>query len=179
MDRPLHDQKVGVWWSISQNRIIGPIFFNNTINSEHYCVVIFYPFIWHLNDDKIACGYLQHGAPVHTAHASMKLLYKVFRTRIISKGIWPPRLLVSYIPWLSSLGGRDNERHSLKRKSSLSLKWRKWSQFHQDHPSDWTVVCICKQYVYMHVNKHVGAISNICCNLSNVQGLSEYTNHLQ
>jgi hypothetical protein len=33
-DTPLHDQKVGVWRSTSRNLIIGPISFDDTINSE-------------------------------------------------------------------------------------------------------------------------------------------------
>ena len=38
-EKPLHD-KVGVWVAISRRRIVGPIFFMNTINSEHYCLDI-------------------------------------------------------------------------------------------------------------------------------------------
>jgi hypothetical protein len=33
---PLHDQKIGVWCAIIASRIVGPIFFENTINSERY-----------------------------------------------------------------------------------------------------------------------------------------------
>jgi hypothetical protein len=50
---PLHDQKVGVWCVVPQNRIISPIFFSDTINMEHYCDVILYPFIGHLNATKL------------------------------------------------------------------------------------------------------------------------------
>jgi hypothetical protein len=41
-DTPVHDQKVGVWRAISRNLIIGPIFFDDTINSEWYTVKWFF-----------------------------------------------------------------------------------------------------------------------------------------
>ena len=44
-EKPLHDQKVGVWYAISRKRIIGPIFFSETINSERYRAQILQPFI--------------------------------------------------------------------------------------------------------------------------------------
>jgi hypothetical protein len=45
----------------------------------------------------------------------------------------------------------------------------------------------CKQDMYTRVYKHVGAISNICCNLGkhedcvciDVQGISEYTHRMR
>jgi hypothetical protein len=40
-DTSLHDQKVGVWCAISQIRIIGLTFFDDTVSVEHYCEVIF------------------------------------------------------------------------------------------------------------------------------------------
>jgi hypothetical protein len=69
MDTPLHDQKVGVWCATSRNRIIGPIFFDDTLKSEFYGEVILYLFVEHLNEDEIVRGYLQQdGATTHTAH---------------------------------------------------------------------------------------------------------------
>ena len=44
-ETPLHDKKVGVWIAISRHRIVGPIFFMNTINSKHYCLDILHAFI--------------------------------------------------------------------------------------------------------------------------------------
>jgi hypothetical protein len=37
-DTQLHCQKVGVWGAVLGNRIIGPIFLDDTIISERYCV---------------------------------------------------------------------------------------------------------------------------------------------
>jgi hypothetical protein len=88
---PLYNQKVGVWCSISQNMIMGPIFFTETITSECCYEVILCTFFGHLSEGKIAHGCFQHCcATAHTAHVSMKLLRDVFRERIISKDIWPP-----------------------------------------------------------------------------------------
>jgi hypothetical protein len=44
-DTPLHDRAVGVWCTVSRNRIVGPIFFDDTMKSERYCEVILNPFI--------------------------------------------------------------------------------------------------------------------------------------
>jgi hypothetical protein len=83
-DTPLHDLNV--------NRIIGPIFFDDTISSERYCEVIPYTFNGYLNDDENDGDRFQRdGAAAHTAHVSMTLLRDVFGDKIISKDIWPPR----------------------------------------------------------------------------------------
>jgi hypothetical protein len=87
-DTLLYDQKVGVWCAISRNRIIGPIFLDDTINYDGYCKVILHPFIGHLNEDEIARGYFQQdGVTAHTARVSMTLLRDVFGNRIISEDI--------------------------------------------------------------------------------------------
>jgi hypothetical protein len=33
---PLHPVKIGVWYGVSARRIVGPAFFNKTINCERY-----------------------------------------------------------------------------------------------------------------------------------------------
>jgi hypothetical protein len=101
-------------------RLIGPTFFVNTINAEHYCDVILYPLIAQLSGDEIACAcFQQDSAMVHTAYVSMALLCKVFGDRIISSNIWPPRSLdhtpPEFYPWgaLINSAYRDNP-HSLE-----------------------------------------------------------------
>lgn len=42
-DTPLRDQKVGMWCATPWNRIIGPIYLSNTVNSEQYCKRFFTP----------------------------------------------------------------------------------------------------------------------------------------
>ena len=33
---PLHYVKIGIWCAMSAKRVVGPIFFNETVNSERY-----------------------------------------------------------------------------------------------------------------------------------------------
>jgi hypothetical protein len=39
-ETPLQSVKIDVWCAVSHRRIAGPIFFENTINSEHYTVKV-------------------------------------------------------------------------------------------------------------------------------------------
>jgi hypothetical protein len=55
----MHGQKVDLWYAISRNRIICPLFLDDTINLERYCEGILYPFIGHLNEDEISHGCFQ------------------------------------------------------------------------------------------------------------------------
>lgn len=90
-ETPLYDQKVGVWAAVSRRRIVGPIFFDSTINSERYCSIL-YEFIQLLEEDEIMYSWFQQdGATAHTAANSMQLLDEFFGERIISKNVWPPR----------------------------------------------------------------------------------------
>lgn len=91
-EEPLHSAKIGVWIGISRRRIVGPIFFNGTINAQRYCTDILYPFIGELELSEILNGHFQQdSATAHTARVSMALLADVFGDRIISQGLWPPR----------------------------------------------------------------------------------------
>jgi hypothetical protein len=47
---PLHDQKVGVWCAVSGRKIIGPIFFYDTVNSKRYVNNILEPFFQTLTE---------------------------------------------------------------------------------------------------------------------------------
>ena len=88
----LHDKKVGVWVAISRCRIVGPIFFMNTINSERYCSDILHAFIVQMTSDEINYSWFQqNGATAHTPGRFMDLLKEFFGDRIISKDVWPPR----------------------------------------------------------------------------------------
>ena len=91
-ETPLHPEKIGVWCAISRSRIIGPIFFNTTVNSDVYCSDILFPFIGQLNEIELNSGFFQQdNATAHTSHQSMRLLGEIFGERIISQGLWPPR----------------------------------------------------------------------------------------
>jgi hypothetical protein len=48
-------------------------------------------FIGLLQDEVTYSWFQQDGATVHTASNSMKLLIEIFRERVISRNLWPPR----------------------------------------------------------------------------------------
>lgn len=87
---PLHSAKIGVWCAISRRRIIGPLFFTDTINTERYLNII-QQFICLLVSNERYCWFQQDGATAHTSHTTMNALEEFFGNRIISKNLWPPR----------------------------------------------------------------------------------------
>jgi hypothetical protein len=72
----LHVSKIGVWIAVSRRRLIGPIFFNETINETiRYREQILEPFINELDDEEVQTGYFQHdGATAHTAPETLNYL---------------------------------------------------------------------------------------------------------
>lgn len=86
----LHPLKVGVWCAISQRRVIGPIFFEKSVDSDTYTNII-QDFIALLEEDERYAWFQQDGAPAHTAGKTMKVLAEFFEDRVISKGKWPAR----------------------------------------------------------------------------------------
>ena len=55
--KPLHDQKVGVWCALSRGRIIGPIFFENTITTKRYIHKILEPIFDQLTEQEKQQGW--------------------------------------------------------------------------------------------------------------------------
>lgn len=92
IETDLHPIKVGVWVAISRRRIIGPIFFEETINAERYRTLILAEFLRQLHDDELQTGYFQQdGATAHTANTTLNYLREFYGDRLISKNVWPPR----------------------------------------------------------------------------------------
>lgn len=92
VETSLHPVKVGVWTAISRRRIVGPIFFYETINAERYRTLILEPFLEQLHDDELQVGYFQQdGATAHTARATIQFLEQFYGNRLISAGLWPAR----------------------------------------------------------------------------------------
>jgi hypothetical protein len=89
-EKPLHDQNLGVWVAISRRRIVGPLFFDETVNSIHYCSTL-YDFIGLLEEAEISYSWFQQdGNTAHTANNSINLLKEIFAERVISRNLWPP-----------------------------------------------------------------------------------------
>lgn len=91
-EKDMHPLKTGVWVAISRARIIGPIFFNTTINAQRYRTQILDVFLNELDDIELTTGFFQQdGATAHTARETIAYLEQFFPGRIISRELWPPR----------------------------------------------------------------------------------------
>jgi hypothetical protein len=89
-EKPLHDKKLGAWVAISRRRIVGHLFFEETVNSKRYCSML-HEFIGLLEEDDITYSWFQQdGANAHTANNCMELLNEIFGERVISRNLWPP-----------------------------------------------------------------------------------------
>ena len=94
-ETPLHAQKIGVWMAVSRRRIIGPIFFDFTVNAERYRNNFLAEFVQQLHDDELQYGYFQQdGATAHTTLENIAFLREFFDDRLISLHTeieFPPR----------------------------------------------------------------------------------------
>jgi hypothetical protein len=70
--RLLHDIKVGVWCAVSARRVIGLIFFGDTLNSDRYVSDILEPFFQEITEEETRYGYFQQDST--TARNSMQRL---------------------------------------------------------------------------------------------------------
>jgi hypothetical protein len=85
----LHSQKIGCWFVISRNRIVGPIFFSETVTAEKYQDIII-QFISLLDEERF-WRLQQDGAPSNTSNSTVEKLKQFFDDRIMNKNLWPPR----------------------------------------------------------------------------------------
>jgi hypothetical protein len=86
----MHDQKLGVWVAISRRRIVGPLLFEEPVNSKCYCSVL-HDFIGLFEEEQITYSWFQQdGATVHTASNAMKLMNDIFRESVVSGKVWLP-----------------------------------------------------------------------------------------
>ena len=87
----LHPIKIGVWVAISRARIIGPIFFNQTINADRYRLLILDNFINQLNEFERAHCYFHRMALLRILLVQ-PYFQRAFPGRVISRGLWLARL---------------------------------------------------------------------------------------
>ena len=92
LEKPLLDKKIGVWCAILMSSNIGPIFFEETINSTQYISHILEPFFLELTFEERQTGWFQQDdATAHKARVSIQAVQQVFSDRDITHGEWPPR----------------------------------------------------------------------------------------
>jgi len=90
---PLHDEKLLVWCAMSAEGIIGPYFFEETVNQHNYLKML-QTYFWrrHVHTPNYAKYYfLQDGATPHTADIVQNWLSEKFSKKIVDKKKWPPR----------------------------------------------------------------------------------------
>jgi len=107
--KPLHPLKLTVFCAINADGILGPYFFEETINGERYHEFIKETFIPDaVNENWLTdCWFQQDGAPPHTTRDNLQLLNEWYGPRVIARNYpatfncglaWPP-----YSPDLSPL----------------------------------------------------------------------------
>ncbi len=79
-------QRIGVWCAVSRRRIVGPLFFTTSINSERYCE-IFQQFSAMLEPSERYLWFQQDNATANTSQATTNLLKEFFDERLIFQGL--------------------------------------------------------------------------------------------
>jgi hypothetical protein len=75
----LHSEKLGELCAVSPRRIIGPLFFHETVNYNRYVNDILNPFFNQLTAEEIQYGYFQQdNATAHAANANIVAIWEVF-----------------------------------------------------------------------------------------------------
>ena len=77
---------------MTAKRIIGPIFFDSTVNTDVY--LTFLDELYHqlTEEERNYCFFQQDGATCHTSERSLTRVHQIFtEERTVSKGLWPPR----------------------------------------------------------------------------------------
>ena len=89
----VHNAKRKVHDKISTYRIVGPIFSNNTVNSQVNVTELLQPFIAQLTKEECEYAFFQQdGAMAHTSQFPMSYGHQAFgEKRTVSTGLWPPR----------------------------------------------------------------------------------------
>lgn len=91
-EQPLHDQKIGVWCAMTAKRIVGPIFFDTTVNTDVYLTFLEELYSQLTEEENNYCFFQQDGATCHTSERSLARIHQMFtEERTVSKNLWPPR----------------------------------------------------------------------------------------
>ena len=92
-EKQLQPAKCLVWCAISANKIIGPYFFDSTVNGDNYLEML-QQFFWPEHKvQKLHSHYYfqQDGAPAHRAKVVQDWLKDKFGDKFLKSNLWPPR----------------------------------------------------------------------------------------
>lgn len=97
-----HAPRITVWVAISSHGLIGPFFFEKTVNSDRYLTMLRNNFVPQLLATALPINtqwFMQDGARPHTANIVLDFLHEIFNMRVISDRFpnrfhggqsWPP-----------------------------------------------------------------------------------------
>jgi hypothetical protein len=86
---PLHDIKVGVWYTMNAKQIIGPIFYTEIINSDRHVRLILTKFFTRLTAENNHTRGFNRIQQLPTPQTILGHLWKGCLVTIISHGLWP------------------------------------------------------------------------------------------
>lgn len=93
VEKPLHDEKILVFCAISDKRVYGPYYFEETVNQDNYLTML-RDWLWPkvLRTAEYQKYYFQQdGATPHRADSVQTWLKSKFGKKFIDKEMWPPR----------------------------------------------------------------------------------------
>lgn len=93
VEMPLHDKKVLVWCAISAEGIMGPYYFEESVNKDNYLEML-KTYFWrrHVQTPNNTKYYFQQdGATPHTADTVQNWLKDKFSKKFVHKKMWPAR----------------------------------------------------------------------------------------
>lgn len=99
--KPLHPEKLTVWCAVSSDCVLGPYFFDSTVNTDRYIEMLKSKFLPEAYGEGMIADFWfqQDGAPPHRTHAVFDFLHQHFGSRVIAQGFpnriqggidWPP-----------------------------------------------------------------------------------------
>jgi len=93
IEKPLHPEKLLVFFAISATKIHGPYYFSTSVNHHNYLEMLkvwFWP--EHLRTSEYKKYYFQKdGAPPHTSNIVQEWLASKFGQKFLAKDTWPAR----------------------------------------------------------------------------------------
>ncbi len=84
----MHPKKLSVWYAVSRQCVVEPIFFERTVTAEVYRGIVM-QFISLLEPDECNCIFQQDGETALTARETIAFLEDFFGNRLILRPLWP------------------------------------------------------------------------------------------